>query len=190
MFERFHPDARAAIERAKVEATRSGQADIGTEHLLLGLLARPGHAADALTAAGADAVGLRTRIAAGAPAVGPEPPDADTLAPGGSDLESAEPASDAAVGAAKPDRVCAGQRDGRDVIDGMPMTREAKRTLELALRAAQRLRHQHVSSGHVLLGIIDQPGTPGVEALSVAGIHVGTLRADVLRRMSSGPDVG
>jgi len=190
MFERFHPDARAAVERAKDEAARSGRPHIGTEHLLLGLLARPGHAADALTAAGADAAGLRTHIAAGAAAAGPELPDADALAPDGSDLDSAKRAFDAALGAGESDRVGAGQRDRRDVIDGMPMTREAKRTLELALRAAQRLRHQHVSSGHVLLGIIDQPGTPGVEALSVAGIHVGTLRADVLRRMSSGPEVG
>jgi len=150
MFERFHPEARAAVAHAQDEATRSGHREIGTEHLLLGLLARPGHAADALTAAGADVANLR----AGLP---------------GREAEQPEP-------------------DGEPASDGeMRMTREAKRALELASRAAHRLRHQHVSSGHMLLGIIDQPGTPAVEALTVAGIHVGTLRADVLQRLERGP---
>jgi ATP-dependent Clp protease ATP-binding subunit ClpA len=70
----------------------------------------------------------------------------------------------------------------------MRMTREARRALEGAQRTAQRLKHQHVSSGHLLLGIIDEPGSPTAGVLTVAGIHVGTLRADVLRRLEAGQD--
>jgi ATP-dependent Clp protease ATP-binding subunit ClpA len=189
MFERFHPDARAAVMHARDEATRSGQREVGTEHLLLGLLARPGHAADALTAAGVDAADLRARIPRG-DAARPWPLDAEALASGGIDPDSAQRASDAALGADSPERVRTEQRGGRGVTDDTRMTRDAKRALEFALRAAQRLKHQHVSSGHVLLGIIDQPGTPAVQALTVAGIHVGMLRADVLRRMAAGADPG
>lgn len=38
MFERFDPDARAAIAKAREEAARAGRREIGTEHLLLGLI--------------------------------------------------------------------------------------------------------------------------------------------------------
>jgi ATP-dependent Clp protease ATP-binding subunit ClpA len=162
MFERFDPDARAAVMHARDEAARSGQREIGTEHLLLGLLSRPGHAADALTAAGADAKDLRAQIA---------PQDAD-----------ATPA-DSTVGRSGPERA-----GTQDTAGELPMTKHARHALELALQAAQRLRHRNVTSGHLLLGIIDQPHNGGVQALSVARIHVGTLRVDVLQRMTSGAE--
>jgi ATP-dependent Clp protease ATP-binding subunit ClpA len=155
MFERFDPDARAAVLHARDEAARSGRRAIGTEHLLLGLLSRPGHASDALTAAGADAMDLREQIV---------PADAD-----------ATPAGSAAGGTP-------------DTVDELPMTNHARHALELALQAAQRLRHRNVTSGHLLLGIIDQPHNGGVQALRVARIHVGTLRVDVLQRMTTGAE--
>jgi ATP-dependent Clp protease ATP-binding subunit ClpA len=153
MFERLDPDARAAVARAKEEAARAGKREIGTEHLLLGLLSPPGDASDALSAAGADAKDLRAHIAA----------------------------EDA--GAAAPEKV-----DAQPIDDDLPMTKQARHALELALQATQRLRHRHVSSGHLLLGIIDQSHNGAVQALSVGGIHVGTLRADILERMTSGTE--
>jgi ATP-dependent Clp protease ATP-binding subunit ClpA len=162
MFERFDPDARAAVLHARDEAARSGRREIGTEHLLLGLLSRPGHASDALTAAGADAQDLRAQIA---------PHDAD-----------ATPAGSAA------DRPGSERPGPQHTGDELPMTNHARHALELALQAAQRLRHRDISSGHLLLGIIEQPHNGGVQALSVARIHVGTLRVDVLQRMTTGPE--
>ncbi len=162
MFERFDPDARAAVGRAKDEASRSGKREIGTEHLLLGLLSRPGHASDALTAAGADAKDLRAQIA----------PHDDATSAG---TTAGRPAS---------------ERPGTQDADAeLPLTRHARRALELAHQATQRLNHRHISSGHLLLGIIDQPHNGAVQALSVAGIHVGTLRADVLQRLTSSSEV-
>ena len=38
MFERFTPDARAAVTASRDEARRLGHGYIGTEHLLLGVL--------------------------------------------------------------------------------------------------------------------------------------------------------
>jgi ATP-dependent Clp protease ATP-binding subunit ClpA len=189
MFERFHHNARAAVVHARDEATRLGQRAIGTEHLLLGLLARPGHAADALKDAGADAAGLRARLS-GSQAAPAEPADAGPVVSAGGDPDSAGLARDAASAADSADQVGEEPRGGPGATGDMPMTRDAKRALEAALRTAQHLRHQYVSSGDLLLGVIDQPGSPAVQALTVAGIHVGTLRADVLRRIATGPDPG
>ncbi len=159
MLERFHRDAREAVAHAKDEASQSGRREIGLEHLLLGLLARPGHASDALTAAGADAADLRAHLHGDDDQ--PEPP-------------SAEPVAAASVAG--------------DGVGDLPVTREVGHAFELALQAAHRLRHQRVSSGHLLLGVIDQPGSPAVQALTVAGIHVGMLRADVLQRLLAGAE--
>ncbi len=65
MFEKFEPTARQAFFDARDEARRAGQDRIGSEHVLLGLLAEPGAAADALTAAGLDLESLRARVPRG-----------------------------------------------------------------------------------------------------------------------------
>jgi ATP-dependent Clp protease ATP-binding subunit ClpA len=180
MFDRFHHDARAALARARDEAARDGDGEVGTGHLLLGLLARPGDAADALKAAGASLSELRVRI----PRDGS--PDTDRQDAG---QAAGEPTDQPAEVAAPPDATAPdapGPGAGEPVRpEDVRLTREARRALERAQKTAQRLKHQRVSTGHVLLGIIDQPDDPTVGALTVVGIRVGTLRADVLRRMES-----
>jgi ATP-dependent Clp protease ATP-binding subunit ClpA len=163
MLEHFDPDAQAAVEQARDEAARSGKRQVGTEHLLLGLLSRPGHAAAALTAAGADAEDLRAHIATRDTGPTPAVPAADRSGP---------------------------ERPGRQHAGELPLTNHARHALHLAVQARERLRHRHVSSGHVLLGIIDQPDNGGLQALSVAGIRVGALRTDVLQRLTSSPERG
>jgi hypothetical protein len=41
-----------------------------------------------------------------------------------------------------------------------------------------------MSSGHVLLGIIDQPGNPALDLLADLEVSVAALRADVTRRLA------
>ena len=48
MFERFDEDARGAVARARSEAIRTSQAEVGTEQLLVGLASGKGLAAGAL----------------------------------------------------------------------------------------------------------------------------------------------
>ncbi|MFL6103199.1 MAG: Clp protease N-terminal domain-containing protein, partial [Actinomycetes bacterium] len=63
MFERFTDRARNVVRAAQDEARRLGHASIGTEHLLLGLLAEPeGIAARALAALGLSLDGLRAEV--------------------------------------------------------------------------------------------------------------------------------
>jgi ATP-dependent Clp protease ATP-binding subunit ClpA len=190
MFERFHHDAKAVLARARDEADRDGDGEVGTGHLLLGLLARPGDAADALKAAGASLTELRTRIPRdGSPDTGQQDTDraADEATDQPAEVATAPdaPAPDAtAPDATAPDAPAAGAVEPVRPED-VRLTREARRALERAQKTAQRLKHQRVSTGHVLLGIIDQPDDPTVGALRVVGIRVGTLRADVLRRMET-----
>ena len=48
---------------------------------------------------------------------------------------------------------------------------------------AGRLDHRHISSGHLLLGLLDQPASPAVTVLTDAGVDIARLRDDVARRM-------
>lgn len=180
MFEKFHPDAREAIVRSKEEALRLGQPEIGTEHLLVALMTGRGMACDALTAAGVDTADLRARLQHGSASAAP-PLDADALASLGIDLDAVRRATDAAFGPGSLDRVPARrQRGGRS---GPRMAQSHKQAIELALRSAVRLDHRHISSGHLLLGLLDQPASPAVTVLTDAGVDITRLREDVAQRM-------
>jgi ATP-dependent Clp protease ATP-binding subunit ClpA len=181
VFERFTQDARATVVHARHEATRGGQSQIGCEHLLLGLLAGPGPAAAALTAAGVEPTALRAALArSGRP--DPDPLDADALASVGIDLDTVRRAADAAFGPGALDRAGSGRarRPGR-----MRLTADAKEALERALRAAARLRHRQISGAHLLIGIIDQGDNAALGLLAAAGVGTAGLRADLLARLAA-----
>jgi ATP-dependent Clp protease ATP-binding subunit ClpA len=181
VFERFHQDARRVVEHARHEAALAGQGQIGCEHLLLGLLAEPGLAADALTAAGLDLPALRDRL----PRPGqdqPDPLDAEALASVGIDLDQVRRAAEARFGPGALGRAGPAQarRPGR-----MRFTADAKKTLELAVRAAVGRRDRGISGGHLLIGIIDQGHNGALGLLAATGADAATLRADMLRRLSA-----
>jgi ATP-dependent Clp protease ATP-binding subunit ClpA len=183
MFEKFHHDARAAVVLAKHEADAAGQPTISSEHLLLGLLAQPGPAADALRAAGVDAADLRRR--AGADGGGESQPlDADALASLGIDLDAVRRATDAAFGRGALDRAGEPSR-GRRRPSRPRMMPEVKRALERALHLAMLRRDGSISAAHQLLGILEGPPSPAVADLTAAGVDIAALQADVLRRMAA-----
>jgi ATP-dependent Clp protease ATP-binding subunit ClpA len=181
VFERFHQDARRAVVRAKGEAVRAGQARIGCEHLLLALLAEPGPAAAALTAAGLEPASLRDRLPRGDRAE-PDPLDADALASVGIDLDQVRRAAEATFGPGALERAS----HARARTPGlMPLTAEAKKALELALRAVRQLRHREISGGHLLIGIIDQGHNRALGLLADSAIDAAGLRTDVLSRLAT-----
>jgi ATP-dependent Clp protease ATP-binding subunit ClpA len=61
----------------------------------------------------------------------------------------------------------------------IPFTPEAKRTLELALREALLLGHDYIGTGHILLGIVRDPGCRGAAVLSELGADQADIRARV-----------
>ena len=181
MFERFCQDARRAVVRAREEAAVAGQGEIGCEHLLLGLLAEPGPAAAAMTAAGLELTALRSRL----PQAGREEPDtldADALASVGIDLDQVRRAAEATFGPGALDRArrARSRRPGR-----MRLTAEAKKAMERALRATARLRHRQLSGAHLLIGIIDQGDNGALRLLAASGVNADALRADLLARLAA-----
>jgi ATP-dependent Clp protease ATP-binding subunit ClpA len=181
VFERFTQDARAAVVRARHEAAAAGRSEIGCEHLLLGLLAEPGPAAAALTAAGVELTALRAALPRGGQPK-PDPLDADALASVGIDLDTVRRATDAAFGPGSLDR--AGPRRARRP-GRMRLTADAKKAMERALRATARLRHRQLSGAHLLIGIIDQGDNGALRLLAASGVNADALRADLLARLAA-----
>jgi ATP-dependent Clp protease ATP-binding subunit ClpA len=181
MFERFTKEARAVVVGAQKEARLLRQSPIGTEHLLLGMLeAGTGPGARALRDRGADPADLRRRIAAIA---GPPGDDLDpaALATLGIDLEEVRRATEAAFGPGALD-----VRGGKPPRQGhIPFGKRAKKVLELSLREALRLGHNHIGTGHLLLGIIREGEGLAVRVLVDSGVELTALRDDVVRLISS-----
>ena len=178
MFEKFEPSARRAFVDAWHEAGQAGQDKIRSEHVLLGLLAEPGLAADALTAAGLELAGLRARIPHGDHLVSGGL-DADALSSLGIDLDAVRRATDAAFGPGALDRVAVPGRTR------LPMADDTKRTMVGAVRQAAKLGQRQIGSGHMLIGIIDQPRNGALAVLTQAGTDIAALRADVMRRITA-----
>ena len=177
MFERFTTAARHAVELAFAEARDPGAERIGCEHLLIGLAQGRGGAADALAAAGVAAADLR-RLAATRPR--PEPLDAEALAVLGIDLDEVRRTAEASFGPGALDR--AGRPAGRTRAR---MTGDAKKALELALRQVRSGPGGSLSSGHLLIGIIDQADNMALALLAEAGADPAALRTDTLRRLTA-----
>jgi ATP-dependent Clp protease ATP-binding subunit ClpA len=178
MLERFEPAARQALADARDEARRAGQDRICTEHLLLGLLSEPGAAADSLGAAGLTADELRPRVPRGSNADPGSPLDADALASLGIDLDTVRRATDAAFGRGALDRV---RVPGRRRL---PMADDTKRTLAGAVREAHKHGRHEITSGHLLIGILDQPRNGALALLDATGTDLRALRADIGRRIT------
>jgi ATP-dependent Clp protease ATP-binding subunit ClpA len=180
VFERFHQDARKAVITGRDEAVRVGQSKIGCEHLLLGLLAAPGPASAAMTAAGLNLAALRGRLSGGQ--AEPDTMDARALASVGIDLDEVRRAVDGSFGPGALDRAGLGRprRPGR-----MPFTPDAKKALELSARAMQRFRDRELTGGHLLLGVIDQGHNGALALLAESGVDAARLRRDVLSRLTA-----
>ena len=180
MFERFTRDARQTIVLAQEEARRLHHASIGTEHLLLALLDEGnGAAAGALRDHGLEAADLRARILRYLGS-GEEGLDPEALAAIGIDLDQVRRATEASFG-----QGALAPRPRRRPSGHLPFTGRAKKVLELSLREAIRLKHAHIGSGHILLGLIREDEGLAARVLVDAGIDLQDLRADVTRRIGA-----
>jgi len=124
MFERFTTGARQAVVAAQEVARDLGDPQISPAHLLVAVASSSDPAAHALAAHGADRQALLDRFDG-------DGLDASALAALGIDLEAVRRRADAVFGAGALER--AGRR--RPAPSGhVPFTRDAKKTLETALR--------------------------------------------------------
>jgi ATP-dependent Clp protease ATP-binding subunit ClpA len=166
MFERFTKDARAAVVGTQEVARDTGSRSIDTRHLLVVLVENRGPAYRALQQAGADVEAVAEKARADLRAGGI---DGGALAGIGIDLGTVSAQADAVFG---PDAL---ERAGRAPGGHIPFTPDAKKSLELALREAMRLKQKSIRPGHLLLGILRAPSS-GRALLLQVGVDVDALR--------------
>jgi ATP-dependent Clp protease ATP-binding subunit ClpA len=138
-FARFGDDARAVLVRAQKEARALHHDYLGTEHILLGLLAAPDNAAGrVLTTLGVSPARVRARLIE---IIGQGCPTAPSAGAG------------AAPSAELPKW-------------SMRLTPRTKQGFAHACRAADQLGDQDVGADHLLLGLLDAEGGIGVQLVA------------------------
>lgn len=200
MFERFTHAARDVVTGAQEQARDLGQRPIGTQHLLLALLAE--EAGPVASAPALDGVDARTVRAAVSRLAGPAttaPPsradtdaeDAAALKAIGIDLDAVRRAIEENFGpgalhlppTAPPERRGFLHR-ARNLTSGhIPFSPRSKKVLELSLREAIRLKHNFIAPEHLLLGILREGQGQAVQILTEAGVDQARLREEVTRSL-------
>ncbi len=70
----------------------------------------------------------------------------------------------------------------------IPFTPQAKKSLELAQGEALKLGHNHIGTGHLLLGLISQQDSVAVRALGELGADLEQLRARAITEIEAQPE--
>ena len=171
MFERFTKEARTAVVRAQEEARDALAAMIDVEHLALGALEAHGGASVALQEAGLAPDALRRRLTGHARGSGL---DEEALASLGIDFGAVNRAAEETFGEGALERAGRLARQHGRKRAHIPFTKDAKKSLELALREAIRLGEREISDRHILLGVL-RTGGPVADLLTT-GADPDTLR--------------
>lgn len=167
MFERFTTDARATVVKARAEARALQHPRIGSEHLLLGVLAQP-------EGRGQRALGhLRLDYATAREQLQEIASTEDTAALGqlGIDLDEVRRRAEASFGPGALDR----RADPEPA--GTRLAPRAKRALELSLREAVRRGDRGIGTEHVVLGILREGGGVAGMILDRAGVDRAAFEA-------------
>ncbi len=198
MFERFTHAAREAVVHAQVEARELGQSPVGTEHVLLALLAVPAIAeAPALRDQGVTTVLVRSevirRVAAASPATTEdvETADREALRAIGIDLDAVRRAIEENFGPGAlrlPHPAPPGRKGPMRAFFSsghVPFSKRNKKVLELSLREAIRLKHNYIAPEHIMLGILREGQGLAARILADQGVDFELLRADLTRSLGS-----
>ncbi|WP_317620984.1 Clp protease N-terminal domain-containing protein [Streptomyces sp. CBMA123] len=163
------------------EGLRHGH--VGTEHLLLAILAGPEDpAAGVLIGMGLDHEAAHREVVR---LLGPGD-DAEALASIGVDLEAVRGAVESAFGEGALD-VPAEEaperrgwfRSGESKPGRSPFSPGAKKALELSLRESLRLKSREIAVGHLLLGVLREGEGLGVRVVADHGLDVRAVRQAV-----------
>jgi ATP-dependent Clp protease ATP-binding subunit ClpA len=202
MFERFTAGARSAVTGAQAAARELGHPYIGTEHLLISLLATDdSKIIGLLHGTGVDADFVRAEVRRRVnPATAPDlsftdadAEDAAALKAIGIDLGAVRAAIEANFGAGalhlprpvKKKRGLFGRLYGGEPGSGhIPFTRRNKKVLELSLREALRLGHKFIAPEHIMLGLLRDGEGLGMLILKEKGVDFDKLRTDLARQLN------
>ena len=180
MFERFTVRAREVVQGAQEQARQLGHGYIGTEHLLLAILSLDGGIArDLLIEAGVSADSVRRAIQR---EVHSDPyTDAEALESIGIDLNAVKAKLEEAFGPGALDEQPPSKRGwfGRKSYPSgghIPFTPRSKMILELSLREALALKHKHIGTEHMLLGLLREGEGLAAKILAEQGVDFKLLR--------------
>jgi ATP-dependent Clp protease ATP-binding subunit ClpA len=186
MFERFTAQARGVVMRARDEARYLHHPYIGTEHLLLALLVEEaGIAYTVLHEAGMDHARVRADVErlVGAPAKILSDEDAEALQTIGIDLDAVLARIEETFGPDALAPLAPTPRRGllrRRPSEGSRFTNRSKKVVELSLREAIRLGHDHIGAEHILLGLLREGNGLAAKILTDAGLALDDLRRATL----------
>ncbi|MEV7927642.1 MULTISPECIES: Clp protease N-terminal domain-containing protein [unclassified Kitasatospora] len=182
MFERFTDPARQVVAAAQQEAGELRHDRIGTEHLLLAILARPDDpAAGVLIGLGLDHGAARRAVVR---LLGPGD-DTQALASIGVDLDAVRAAVESAFGEGALDAPAEEEpkRRGWFRLDSRagrsPFSARAKKALELSLRESLRLKSGQIAVGHLLLGVLREGDGFGARVIVDHGLDPQAVRRAV-----------
>jgi len=197
VFERFTPDAREVVVRAQREAHAFAHPWIGTEHLLIGVLAASDSPAVAVLAGhGVTLDTTRTALDQHVGRGGFCNDDAAALRTVGIDLDQVRQAAEARFGAGALDRLPALRCRGRsglrrrkqrveDASDELPFMPRAKRALERARLEAERGSRGRLDLDHLLFGLLDPKGNTAVELIRYVGADPEVIGAQLRARLDA-----
>jgi ATP-dependent Clp protease ATP-binding subunit ClpA len=173
MFERFSRNARVSVVLAQEVARELDADEIRPEHLLVGVLQSAGRDLSSLLGSyGLTAEGIRGRLAA-ADSPGEESfdDDAEALRSIGIDLRKVRDSVARTFGADAFDNALRKSGRRRRRRGHIPLTKPAKKVLELALREALAHKDNWIGCEHIMLGILRGGDR---FTLSLITEHVGT----------------
>jgi ATP-dependent Clp protease ATP-binding subunit ClpA len=183
MFERFTTNAREVVVRAQVEARELRHGSIGTEHLLLALVAQPGTpTAQVLARHGVTHAAVADAVAT---LVGGDDLDAEALTALGIDLDAIRSTVEASFGPGALDGPGGQISGGRGPGGRLPFTPRAKKVLELSLREALALKQKAISDGHIALGLLREGEGLAAKVLHDLGVDLVDLRRDITAALPS-----
>ena len=187
MFERFSKGARDVVVAAREEAKLLRHPLIGTEHLLLALVASPDPTGTLLRSEGLSVDGVRGLVLAHEPPAQPliDDADAEALRSVGIDADAVLARIAATFGEEallRPRELPKGRFGRRAAAGGM--SPRARKVLELSLRETLRLGSREIQAAHLLLGLIREGQGLGAQVLTEAGIDLIELRGQVEAQLS------
>jgi len=179
MFERFTTEARQVVAGAQSEARQLHSGRIGTEHLLLALLAKDAPSNAVLSRHGLTHDAVAEAVLGYVRAGGL---DAEALAALGIDLDAVRSTVEATFGEGALD----GSHTGARIPGGhIPFSPRAKKVLELSLREALALKSKSIADAHIALGLLREGEGLAMKVIVDRGVDPAELRRDLTAALAS-----
>jgi ATP-dependent Clp protease ATP-binding subunit ClpA len=180
VFERFTRQARVAVVLAQEEARELRTREVGPQHLLLGVAQAAGNdLSTVLSGYGLTADVVRARLVGASTADESFDEDAEALRAIGIDLRAVRDSVAHTFGADAFDNALPRSGRRRRRRGHTPLTRSAKKSLELALREALAHKDNEIACEHLLLGIM-RSGDKAAVGLITEHVYTAQLRASIV----------